>query len=90
MILPIIGKEIEIIADDSVDKKFGTGAVKVTPAHDPDDFEIDPKDGKANLKGGQDEGGKFVKIIEAESVDKAMQSVDVCPAAVITVQKIED
>ena len=59
-------------------------------AVDPDDFEIDPKDGKANLKGGHDEVGKFVKIIEADSVDKAMQSVDVCPAAVITVQKIED
>jgi len=59
-------------------------------AVDPDDFEIDPKDGKANLKGGHEEGDKFVKIIEADSVDKAMQSVDVCPAAVITVQKIED
>ena len=40
LILPIIGREIEIIADDFVDKKFGTGAVKVTPAHDPNDFEI--------------------------------------------------
>ncbi|MDP2921234.1 MAG: valine--tRNA ligase [Candidatus Omnitrophota bacterium] len=40
LVLPIIGREIEIIADDFVDKKFGTGAVKVTPAHDPDDFEI--------------------------------------------------
>jgi len=58
-------------------------------AVDPDDFEIDPKDGKANLKGGTEEGGKFVKIIEADSVEKAMQSVDVCPAAVISVQKIE-
>ena len=40
LILPIMGREIEIIADDFVDKKFGTGAVKVTPSHDPDDFEI--------------------------------------------------
>jgi len=40
LMLPIIGREIEIIADDFVDKKFGTGAVKVTPAHDPNDFEI--------------------------------------------------
>ena len=40
LILPIIGREIEIIADDFVDKKFGTGAIKVTPAHDPNDFEI--------------------------------------------------
>jgi len=40
LILPIIGREIEIIADDFVDKEFGTGAVKVTPAHDPNDFDI--------------------------------------------------
>ncbi len=39
-ILPIIGREIPIVADDAVDAAFGTGAVKVTPAHDPTDFEI--------------------------------------------------
>jgi len=39
-ILPIIGREIPIIADSAVDPAFGTGAVKVTPAHDPTDFEI--------------------------------------------------
>ena len=40
LILPIMEREIEIIADDFVDKKFGTGAVKITPAHDPNDFEM--------------------------------------------------
>ncbi|HLZ57825.1 MAG TPA: valine--tRNA ligase [Ktedonosporobacter sp.] len=39
-ILPIMGREIPIIADSVVDPSFGTGAVKVTPAHDPTDFEI--------------------------------------------------
>ncbi|HLX57481.1 MAG TPA: valine--tRNA ligase [Ktedonobacteraceae bacterium] len=39
-ILPVIGREIPIIADEVVDASFGTGAVKVTPAHDPTDFEI--------------------------------------------------
>jgi valyl-tRNA synthetase len=39
-ILPIQGRKIPIIADDYVDMKFGTGAVKVTPAHDPNDYEI--------------------------------------------------
>ncbi len=39
-ILPVIGREIPIIADSAVDASFGTGAVKVTPAHDPTDFEI--------------------------------------------------
>ncbi len=38
--LPVIGREIPIIADEVVDPAFGTGAVKVTPAHDPVDFEI--------------------------------------------------
>ena len=38
--LPLVGREIPIVADELVDPKFGTGAVKVTPAHDPNDFEI--------------------------------------------------
>ena len=39
-ILPIVGREIEIVADTYVDREFGSGAVKITPAHDPNDFEI--------------------------------------------------
>ncbi len=38
--LPLVNKQIPIIADDYVDQSFGTGAVKITPAHDPNDFEI--------------------------------------------------
>jgi valyl-tRNA synthetase len=40
LILPLIGREIKIIADNIVDMKFGTGAVKVTPAHDPNDYAL--------------------------------------------------
>ncbi|QSZ27824.1 valine--tRNA ligase [Aceticella autotrophica] len=40
LILPIVGREIPVIADNYVDMSFGTGAVKVTPAHDPNDFEM--------------------------------------------------
>lgn len=40
VILPLTGREIPIIADEYVDPKFGTGAVKITPAHDPNDFEV--------------------------------------------------
>lgn len=40
LVLPIIGREIPIVADDYVDKEFGSGAVKITPAHDPNDFEV--------------------------------------------------
>lgn len=38
--LPIVGREVPIIADDAIDPSFGTGAVKITPGHDPMDFEI--------------------------------------------------
>lgn len=40
VVLPIIGREIEIIADEYVDMSFGTGVVKVTPAHDQNDYEV--------------------------------------------------
>ena len=40
VLLPIVNKEIPIVADSYVDKEFGTGAVKITPAHDPNDFEV--------------------------------------------------
>ncbi|MBE6631661.1 MAG: valine--tRNA ligase [Ruminococcaceae bacterium] len=38
--LPLVGREIPIVADDYVEMDFGTGAVKITPAHDPNDFEV--------------------------------------------------
>jgi len=40
VVLPVIGREIEIIADEHVDMEFGTGLVKVTPAHDTNDYEV--------------------------------------------------
>lgn len=40
LILPIVNREIPVIADSYVDMEFGTGAVKITPAHDPNDFEV--------------------------------------------------
>ena len=40
VILPIVNKEIPVVADDYVEMDFGTGAVKMTPAHDPNDFEV--------------------------------------------------
>ncbi len=45
LVLPIVDREIPIIADDFVDPAFGTGAVKVTPAHDPNDFEMGQRHG---------------------------------------------
>lgn len=40
VILPLVGREIKIVADEYVDMELGSGAVKITPAHDPNDFEI--------------------------------------------------
>lgn len=45
VIIPLSGREIPIIADEYVDKNFGTGAVKITPAHDPNDFEVGKRHG---------------------------------------------
>ena len=38
--MPILGREIPVIADEYVDPEFGSGAVKITPAHDPNDFDM--------------------------------------------------
>ncbi len=56
-ILPLGGRELPIVADDAVDPEFATGAVKVTPAHDPTDFEI-----------GQRQGLPTVNIFDKEAV----------------------
>ncbi|MBR2179113.1 MAG: valine--tRNA ligase [Selenomonadaceae bacterium] len=53
LILPLVGRKIKLFADEYVDREFGTGAVKVTPAHDPNDFEM-----------GQRHNLEQVKVIE--------------------------
>src|SRR4029077_4007796 len=44
-ILPLVGRRLPIIADEHVDPEFGTGALKITPGHDPNDFDIGRKHG---------------------------------------------
>ncbi len=44
-ILPLVGRRLPIIADDYVKPEFGTGALKITPGHDPNDFEIGRRHG---------------------------------------------
>lgn len=67
LILPILNREIPVIADSYVDKEFGTGCVKITPAHDPNDFEVGKRhnlpeivvlndDATINANGGKFEG----------------------------------
>ena len=66
-ILPLVGREIPIIADNYVEMEFGTGALKITPSHDPNDFEVGERhnlgqckvideDGNINENGGVFEG----------------------------------
>lgn len=45
LVLPIVGRKIPVVADDYVDVEFGTGAVKITPGHDPNDFEVGQRHG---------------------------------------------
>ncbi len=67
LILPLVNREIPVVADEYVDKEFGTGCVKITPCHDPNDFEVGKRhnleeilvlDGNAkiNANGGKYEG----------------------------------
>jgi valyl-tRNA synthetase len=48
-ILPLVGRKLKIIADDYVKPEFGTGALKITPGHDPNDFEIGRRHGLAEI-----------------------------------------
>ena len=56
-ILPIVNREIPIIADEFVDKEFGTGCVKITPAHDPNDYEA----GKRNNL-------EFIEVFDSKTI----------------------
>ena len=49
VVIPLSGREIPIIADEYVDRNFGTGAVKITPAHDPNDYEVGKRHGLAPI-----------------------------------------
>ena len=76
VILPLVNREIPVVADDYVDMEFGTGAVKMTPAHDPNDFEVGKRhnlevirvtndDGTMNRNAGKFEGMTAMECREA-------------------------
>lgn len=73
VILPLVDKEIPIIADSYVDREFGTGAVKITPAHDPNDFEVGnrhdlPRVNVMNADGSMNElAGKYAGMDRFEA-----------------------
>lgn len=73
VLLPLVNKEIPIVADYYVDKEFGTGAVKITPAHDPNDFEVGKRHNleEINIMNDDatinDKGGKYAGMDRYEA-----------------------
>src|SRR5437868_807954 len=83
LILPIVNREISIIADDFVESEFGTGAVKVTPAHDPNDYEMGQRH---NLEQVQ-VIDQFARMTEAAGADFA--GLDRYKARELVLEKLE-
>ncbi len=81
VILPLTDRVIPIIQDDYVDLKFGTGALKVTPAHDPNDFHLGEKHGLERLKVIDDDGcmlegaGQFKGLDRFECREKTVEAL---------------
>ncbi|MDP3631131.1 MAG: valine--tRNA ligase [Actinomycetota bacterium] len=92
VVLPLLGREIPIVADDYVDPAFGTGAVKVTPAHDPNDFEIGERHGceKINVLAADAtitaEGGPYEGLDRFEARARVVADMDAAGLLV----KVED
>ncbi|MGI6566331.1 MAG: valine--tRNA ligase [Firmicutes bacterium] len=81
-ILPLLGRELPIIADDYVDMEFGTGVVKITPAHDPNDFEVGQRhnleavlvlDGDAKIT---EAGGKYFGMDRYEARQAIIEDLE--------------
>ena len=83
LILPLVGREMPVIADEYVDPSFGTGVVKITPAHDPNDFEVGrrhnlpqvaviDRDGKMN----QEAGPRYQGLDRYECRKKIVRDLD--------------
>ena len=81
LILPIVNKEIPIVYDDYVELEFGTGAVKITPAHDPNDFEVGIRHNLPVIKVIADDGtmnefaGKYEGMPALECREKIVEEL---------------
>jgi valyl-tRNA synthetase len=82
VVLPLLGREIPIVADEYVDPAFGSGAVKVTPAHDPNDFEIGERHDceKINILEADGtvsaEGGPYAGLDRYEARKRVVRDLD--------------
>ena len=70
LILPIVGREIPVIADDYVEIGFGTGCVKITPAHDPNDFMVGQRHGLEQIKVMNDDATMNAGAGKYEGMDR--------------------
>lgn len=82
LILPLTDRTIPVIADEYVDKSFGTGAVKITPAHDPNDFEVGLRHGLEVMRVMDDTGhmnelaGKYAGMDRYEARDAMVKDLE--------------
>ncbi len=82
VILPLVNKEIPMVEDDYVDKEFGTGVVKITPAHDPNDFQVGERHDLAIVNIMNDdatineEGGKYTGMDRYEARKAMVDDLD--------------
>ena len=70
LVLPLVGREIPVIADEYVDKEFGTGCVKITPAHDPNDFEVGQRHNLEQIKVMNDDATMNAYAGKYEGMDR--------------------
>ena len=78
-ILPLVGRRLPIIADEHVDPEFGTGALKITPGHDPNDFDIGRAHGLEEIsrdrRGRADDRGRRRAVRAGSRVGEAQEAV---------------
>lgn len=81
VLLPLVGREIPVVADEYVDQEFGTGVVKITPAHDPNDFEVGKRHNLEQINVMNDDatinenGGKYAGMTRYEARKAIVQEL---------------
>ncbi len=82
LMLPLMNRELPVIADEYVDREFGTGVVKITPAHDPNDFEVGKRHGLDEINIMNDDatinenGGKYAGLDRYEARKRIVEDLD--------------
>ena len=88
LVLPLVGREIPVIADEYVDMEFGSGAVKITPAHDPNDFEVGLRHDLEVIRVMNDDGtmndkaGKYAGMDRFAAREAIVEDLKACGALV--------